>query len=106
MGMSLLPGLLRLGRSGLVVERELPELDVAQVVVVDARAAMAPVAARFYGDPTRDLKVAGITGTNGKTTTAFLLREILECGRDAVWVAGHGQAGRRWGRGGGRADHA
>jgi UDP-N-acetylmuramoyl-L-alanyl-D-glutamate--2,6-diaminopimelate ligase len=39
---------------------------------------MAPLAARFYGDPTSELKVAGITGTNGKTTTAFLLREILE----------------------------
>ncbi len=49
-----------------------------QVVVADARAAMAPVAARFWGDPTAELRVAGITGTNGKTTTAFLLREVLE----------------------------
>ncbi|HET9163029.1 MAG TPA: UDP-N-acetylmuramoyl-L-alanyl-D-glutamate--2,6-diaminopimelate ligase [Solirubrobacterales bacterium] len=65
------------GAVGLVVEREL-EVDVAQLVVGDARAAMAPVAARFFGDPTAELKVAGITGTNGKTTTAFLLREILE----------------------------
>ena len=63
---------------GLVVERELPRPGVAQVVVADARAAMAPVAARFYGDPTAELKVVGITGTNGKTTTAFLLREVLE----------------------------
>jgi UDP-N-acetylmuramoyl-L-alanyl-D-glutamate--2,6-diaminopimelate ligase len=47
-------------------------------VVPDARATMAPLAARFYGDPTGELMVAGITGTNGKTTTAFLLREILE----------------------------
>jgi UDP-N-acetylmuramoyl-L-alanyl-D-glutamate--2,6-diaminopimelate ligase len=46
--------------------------------VPDARAAMAPVAARFFGDPTDELKVIGITGTNGKTTTAFLLREVLE----------------------------
>jgi UDP-N-acetylmuramoyl-L-alanyl-D-glutamate--2,6-diaminopimelate ligase len=61
----------------LVVEWEL-ELDVAQVVVGDARAAMAPMAARFWGDPTGELKVVGITGTNGKTTTAFLVREILE----------------------------
>jgi UDP-N-acetylmuramoyl-L-alanyl-D-glutamate--2,6-diaminopimelate ligase len=65
------------GAVALVVEREL-ELDVAQVVVPDARAAMAPLAARFYGDPTDELRVVGITGTNGKTTTAFLLREILE----------------------------
>ena len=53
-------------------------LDVAQVVVPDARAAMAPLAARFWGDPTSELRVVGVTGTNGKTTTAFLLREILE----------------------------
>ncbi len=65
------------GAAALVVERELG-VDVAQVVVPDARAAMAPMAARFYGEPTKELKVVGITGTNGKTTTAFLLREILE----------------------------
>jgi UDP-N-acetylmuramoyl-L-alanyl-D-glutamate--2,6-diaminopimelate ligase len=61
-----------------VVERELADLAVPQVVVPDARVAMAPLAARFFGEPTKELKVAGITGTNGKTTTAFLLREILE----------------------------
>ena len=65
------------GAAALVVEREL-EVDLPQVVVADARAAMAPLAARFFGDPTAELRVAGITGTNGKTTTAFLLREILE----------------------------
>ncbi len=65
------------GAAALVVEREL-EVDVAQVVVADARAAMAPLAARFWGDPTGELRVVGVTGTNGKTTTAFLLREILE----------------------------
>jgi len=65
------------GAVALVVEREL-ELDVAQVVVADARAAMAPLAAAFYGDPSGELRVVGVTGTNGKTTTAFLIREILE----------------------------
>ncbi|HEX8689675.1 MAG TPA: UDP-N-acetylmuramoyl-L-alanyl-D-glutamate--2,6-diaminopimelate ligase [Solirubrobacterales bacterium] len=65
------------GAAALVVEREL-ELPVPQVVVADARAAMAPVAARFWGDPTAELKLVGVTGTNGKTTTAFLVREILE----------------------------
>jgi UDP-N-acetylmuramoyl-L-alanyl-D-glutamate--2,6-diaminopimelate ligase len=39
---------------------------------------MAPVASRFWRDPTRELRVVGVTGTNGKTTTAFLIREILE----------------------------
>jgi UDP-N-acetylmuramoyl-L-alanyl-D-glutamate--2,6-diaminopimelate ligase len=65
------------GAVALVVEREL-EVDVPQVVVADSRAAMAPLAARFWGYPTRELRVVGVTGTNGKTTTAFLIREILE----------------------------
>src|SRR5690348_2509490 len=66
------------GAPALVVERELTELAVPQVVVPDSRAAMAPLAARFWGDPTAELRVAGVTGTNGKTTTAFLVREILQ----------------------------
>jgi UDP-N-acetylmuramoyl-L-alanyl-D-glutamate--2,6-diaminopimelate ligase len=65
------------GAVALVVEREL-EVDVPQVVVPSARAAMAPFAAAFWGDPTAELKVVGVTGTNGKTTTAYLVREILE----------------------------
>src|SRR5215207_8005619 len=47
------------------------------VVVEDVRAAMAPAAARFHGDPTAALRVVGITGTNGKTTTAWLMRHLL-----------------------------
>jgi UDP-N-acetylmuramoyl-L-alanyl-D-glutamate--2,6-diaminopimelate ligase len=66
------------GAVALVVERELTEVDVAQVVVPDSRAAMAPLAARFFGDPTARLRVVGVTGTNGKTTTAFLVHEILK----------------------------
>jgi UDP-N-acetylmuramoyl-L-alanyl-D-glutamate--2,6-diaminopimelate ligase len=65
------------GAVALVVEREL-EVAVPQVVVASARAAMAPFAAAFWGDPTAELKVVGVTGTNGKTTTAYLAREILE----------------------------
>ena len=68
------------GAAALVVERELV-VDVPQLLVADARAAMAPLAARFEGDPTTDLRVIGVTGTNGKTTTAFLIREILEQAR-------------------------
>jgi UDP-N-acetylmuramoyl-L-alanyl-D-glutamate--2,6-diaminopimelate ligase len=65
------------GAAALVCERTL-DLGVPEVLVPDSRAAMAPMAANFNDHPTRDLKVAGITGTNGKTTTAFLLRDILE----------------------------
>ncbi len=66
------------GAVALVVERRLHELDVPQILVPSVRAAMAPAAARFNGDPTARLQTVGVTGTNGKTTTAFLLRELLE----------------------------
>src|SRR5215207_7333627 len=65
------------GAAALVVERPLG-LGVPEVVVESVRAAMAPAAARFHGDPTAELDVVGITGTNGKTTTAFLVRALLE----------------------------
>ena len=64
------------GAVALVVERPL-ELDVPQLVVPSARAAMAVAADEFFGRPTEELQVAGVTGTNGKTTTAFLLYAIL-----------------------------
>jgi UDP-N-acetylmuramoyl-L-alanyl-D-glutamate--2,6-diaminopimelate ligase len=66
------------GAAALVVERPLPELAVPQVVVDDARRAMALAADEFFGQPTRELQVAGVTGTSGKTTTAFLLFSVLE----------------------------
>lgn len=65
------------GAAALVVERELG-VALPQVVVPDSRAAMAPFAARFFGDPSEELDLCAITGTNGKTTTAFLLQEIFE----------------------------
>jgi UDP-N-acetylmuramoyl-L-alanyl-D-glutamate--2,6-diaminopimelate ligase len=71
------PDAVRRGAVALVCERALG-LGVPEVVVPSVRAAMPEVAARFYGDPTRELRVAGVTGTNGKTTTAFLVRALLE----------------------------
>src|SRR5690348_10263762 len=64
------------GAVALVVERAL-DLAVPQVVVPDARAAMAPAADEFFGHPTDQLQVVGVTGTNGKTTTTFLLFAVL-----------------------------
>jgi UDP-N-acetylmuramoyl-L-alanyl-D-glutamate--2,6-diaminopimelate ligase len=65
------------GAAALVVARPLG-LGVPEVVVDDVRSAMAVAAARFHGDPTARLRVVGVTGTNGKTTTAFLVRSLLE----------------------------
>jgi len=65
------------GAAALVVERPLEPL-VPQLVVGDTRAAMAVCADVFFGRPSEKLEVAGVTGTNGKSTTTFLLRSILE----------------------------
>jgi UDP-N-acetylmuramoyl-L-alanyl-D-glutamate--2,6-diaminopimelate ligase len=64
------------GAAALVVERPL-QVAAPQLVVPDSRAAMAVAADVFFGEPTRALEVAGVTGTNGKTTTTFLLHSIL-----------------------------
>jgi UDP-N-acetylmuramoyl-L-alanyl-D-glutamate--2,6-diaminopimelate ligase len=71
------PDAVERGAAALVCERPL-DLGVPEVVVPSVREAMGPAAAAFYGDPTAELNVVGITGTNGKTTTAFLVRHLLE----------------------------
>ncbi|HUQ62909.1 MAG TPA: UDP-N-acetylmuramoyl-L-alanyl-D-glutamate--2,6-diaminopimelate ligase [Acidimicrobiales bacterium] len=75
------------GASALLCERELP-LDVSQAVVRDARAAAGPVAAAFYGNPSRQLAVVGVTGTNGKTTTTHLVKAVLEADGRKTGVIG------------------
>jgi UDP-N-acetylmuramoyl-L-alanyl-D-glutamate--2,6-diaminopimelate ligase len=71
------PDAVQRGAVAVVVERPL-NVGVPEIVVPSVRAAMAPAAAAFYGDPSAALQVVGVTGTNGKTTTAFLVRAMLE----------------------------
>ncbi|MFN8109770.1 MAG: UDP-N-acetylmuramoyl-L-alanyl-D-glutamate--2,6-diaminopimelate ligase [Thermoleophilia bacterium] len=75
------------GVSALVVERELP-LDVPQVVVPSARQAVALIAARMAGNPAARLRVVGVTGTNGKTTCAYLVRAVLEAAGESCGLIG------------------
>src|SRR5919204_3352579 len=65
------------GAAALVCERPLG-LGVPELIVPDVRAEMPLLAASFFGHPTERLRLIGVTGTNGKTTTTFLLRDILE----------------------------
>lgn len=65
------------GAVALMVQRELP-VDVPQVVVEDMRIAVSYAAAEFYGNPTKEMTLIGITGTKGKTTSSFLIKSILE----------------------------
>ena len=76
-----------LGARSLLVERQL-DLDVAQVVVDDVRSSMGRVAAAFHGHPSRAMDIVGVTGTNGKTTTAWLLRSIFEAAGRANGMIG------------------
>ena len=64
------------GASSLLVQHDV-DLPVTRVLVDDPRVAMAPVASAFHGHPSRSLAVVGITGTNGKTTTAHLVAHVL-----------------------------
>jgi UDP-N-acetylmuramoyl-L-alanyl-D-glutamate--2,6-diaminopimelate ligase len=66
------------GAVALLVDHPIEGIDVPQLVCDDVRRAMGPVAAAVHGDPSRALTVVGITGTNGKTTTAHLVAAILE----------------------------
>jgi len=65
------------GAVALVVERPL-DVDVPQLVVESVRDAMGIAADAFFGEPTKELEIAGVTGTNGKTTTTFLLHSMLD----------------------------
>jgi len=66
------------GASVIVAEREISSPRATCLVVDDSRPALADLSAAFYGTPARKLKMAAVTGTNGKTTTTFLLKHICE----------------------------
>ena len=66
------------GASAVVTERAYPQIRVPQCIVPDSRASFARICMALNGWPAKTLTVAGITGTNGKTTSAWLLRSILE----------------------------
>jgi UDP-N-acetylmuramoyl-L-alanyl-D-glutamate--2,6-diaminopimelate ligase len=67
------------GATAVVAETEAPSaVQAPWIVVPDARLAMARLASTFYGHPSRELAVVGITGTNGKTTTAYLVSALFE----------------------------
>ena len=65
------------GAAALVVERKL-DIDVPQILVEDTRIAMAEMAAAYYGYPSREMQMIGVTGTNGKTSTTYMLKAIAE----------------------------
>ncbi|MBM7095869.1 UDP-N-acetylmuramoyl-L-alanyl-D-glutamate--2,6-diaminopimelate ligase [Bacillus sp. H-16] len=75
------------GAAALIAEEQL-DTDVPVIVVKDSKRAMALLANRFYGYPTMDMNLIGVTGTNGKTTTAHLIEKILTDARKTTGMIG------------------
>lgn len=78
----------RRGAAALVVERPVEGVEVPQFLVVDTRRALAHVSAVFFGEPSKRLRVVGITGTNGKTTTTYLMDSILHAAGERTGLIG------------------
>jgi UDP-N-acetylmuramoyl-L-alanyl-D-glutamate--2,6-diaminopimelate ligase len=79
----------RRGAVGVVVSRPVETPDPVTVIeVADTRKALARLAARFYGNPSSRLRMVAVTGTNGKTTTTYLVRAILEAAGRRVALIG------------------
>jgi UDP-N-acetylmuramoyl-L-alanyl-D-glutamate--2,6-diaminopimelate ligase len=79
----------RRGAVAVVAERELSEPPGVPVVLVpDTRQALGLMAARHYGEPSRALRLIGVTGTNGKTTTTYLIKSVLEAAGHRVGLIG------------------
>lgn len=76
------------GASCLVVEKEVAGIHIPQILVKNARVALCEAASKFYGEPSKKLKFIGITGTNGKTTTSFIVKKILEQAGEKVGLFG------------------
>jgi len=77
------------GARALIVQQAPSQpLDIPCVIVPDARKALARVSAEFFTHPSRQTRLIGITGTNGKTTTSYLVESILTAGRNEVGVIG------------------
>ena len=87
-----IPEAIKLGAAAVVTRERLKE-DVPQIIVADGRAQIAPAARAFYGFPDKQLKIVGVTGTNGKTTVTYMLDSIMKaCGKKSAVIGTLGVA--------------
>jgi len=87
-GIRYVPDALARGARVLLLDQPLEVQGAVQVIVPDVREALARLASAFYGDPSSSLVLIGITGTNGKTTTSYLIESILAADGKRVGVMG------------------
>ncbi len=79
---------LQRGAAAFIVEKDIDVEGAAVVRVKSSRLAMPVLATNFYGNPTQKLRLVGITGTNGKTTTTYLIKSIIEANRQRTGLLG------------------
>ncbi len=92
-GHTFIPDVIKKGAKALIVTKDVSDLlpegaDVTVIKVKDSRYALAFVSAAYFGHPAEKLKVIGITGTKGKTTTTYLVKSILEHAGHKVGLVG------------------
>jgi UDP-N-acetylmuramoyl-L-alanyl-D-glutamate--2,6-diaminopimelate ligase len=77
------------GAAAVITEKEVPIIEgIAFVQVSDSRQAMPVIAANFFKHPSKELRVIGVTGTNGKTTVTHLIKAILEARGEKTAIIG------------------
>ena len=81
-GHKYIPAAIEAGASAILCQ-EKPDADIAYALTSDSRLALALAGREFYGDPASEMTIVGVTGTNGKTTTTYLLKHLLESKLDA-----------------------
>src|SRR5689334_16659650 len=75
-GADFAPQAVKSGAVAVLAERELEISPAALVLARDARRAFSQAASRFHGEPSKHMRLVGVTGTNGKTTTAYLVEQL------------------------------
>ena len=87
-GHRFIPAAADAGMAGLVLEQPLASLSVPFVRVADSRKALGLLGSRFYGEPSSKIRMIGVTGTNGKTTTSYVCKALLEALGQRVGLIG------------------
>ena len=76
------------GAAIIVSEHELSEIRIPVLTTNDTRRFLSRISANFYGDPTSDIRIFGVTGTNGKTTITYMIKSILEAAAETCGILG------------------